>query len=159
MQRQWRWVMWMGCLVLGVAAAGGAFAQQGGMGGMIGRGWGPSGHYMRMYDPKTVETIEGTVAKVEKFMPMHGMSTGIHLEVTTANGPVAVHLGPSRFLEQQPVKIVAGDTVEVTGSRITFDGKPAIIASEVRKGGEVLKLRDARGMPAWGGGMMRNRRT
>lgn len=157
MQRQWRWVMWMGCLVLGVAAAGGAFAQQGGMGGMMGRGWGPSGHYARMYDPKTVETVAGTVAKVEKFTPMRGMSTGIHLEVTTANGPVAVHLGPSWFLDRQAVKVGVNDKVEITGSRITFDGKPAIIAAEVRKGDAVLKLRDAQGVPLWGGGMRRQR--
>lgn len=157
MQRQWRWVMWMGCLVLGVAAAGGAFAQQGGMGGMMGRGWGPSGHYARMYDPKNVETVKGTVTKVEEFAPMRGMSMGIHLQLATAGGTIAVHLGPSRFLEQQPVKIVAGDKVEVTGSRIAFDGKPAIIASEVRKGDAVLKLRDAQGVPLWGGGMRRER--
>ena len=39
----------------------------------------------------------------------------------------------------------------IDSNRITFDGKPAIIAAEVKKGDEVLKLRDEEGVPAWGG--------
>ncbi|HEU4344281.1 MAG TPA: hypothetical protein VFU31_22205 [Candidatus Binatia bacterium] len=43
------------------------------------------------------------------------------------------------------------DRVEVKGARITFEGKPAIIASEVKKGDEVLRLRDDAGFPVWAG--------
>jgi hypothetical protein len=32
-----------------------------------------------------------------------------------------------------------------------FEGKPAIIAAEVKKDDEVLTLRDASGFPAWSG--------
>jgi hypothetical protein len=41
--------------------------------------------------------------------------------------------------------------VEVKGSRITFEGKPAIIAAEIKKGEETLKLRDENGFPVWSG--------
>lgn len=155
MRHPWLSKVLLACCVLGLTAAGGAFAQQG---GVRGGGWGPSTRYVRMYDPKTVETVTGTVTAVEKFTPMRGMSTGIHLEVATADGPLSVHLGPSWFIDEQPVKIAVHDKVEVTGSRITFDGKPAIIASEVKKGDQMLKLRDARGMPVWGGGMRKRQR-
>jgi len=37
----------------------------------------------------------------------------------------------------------------VKGSRFTLGGKPAIIAAEVKKGDEVLKLRDDAGFPMW----------
>ena len=37
------------------------------------------------------------------------------------------------------------------GARTTFAGKPAIIAAEVKKGDEVLKLRDDSGFPVWSG--------
>jgi hypothetical protein len=49
------------------------------------------------------------------------------------------------------VQIAAKDKIEVKGSRITFDGKPAIIAAEVKKGDDVLVLRDASGLPVWSG--------
>jgi hypothetical protein len=48
-------------------------------------------------------------------------------------------------------QIVAGDKIEVKGSRITYQGKPAIIAAEIHKGDEVLMLRDANGIPMWAG--------
>ena len=64
---------------------------------------------------------------------------------------IPVHLGPSWYMEKQAVTIAAGDKVEVTGSRIMYRGKPTIIAAEVKKGDQVLKLRDASGVPAWAG--------
>jgi hypothetical protein len=114
-------------------------------------GWGPAGPYGRMYDPKTVETIKGEVVSVDRFAPRKGMGQGVHMAVKTATETVPVHLGPSWYLENQDVKLAPKDTVEVTGSRITFQGKPALIAAEVRKGDEVLKLRDDSGYPVWAG--------
>jgi hypothetical protein len=60
-------------------------------------------------------------------------------------------LGPAFYLENQDVKIEPKDKVEVKGSRVTFEGKPAIIAAEVKKGDEVLRLRDDNGFPMWSG--------
>jgi hypothetical protein len=47
--------------------------------------------------------------------------------------------------------IDAKDKIEVKGSRITFGGRPAMIAAEMKKGDEVLKLRDDSGFPVWSG--------
>ncbi len=114
-------------------------------------GWGPGSQYNRMYDPKTVETISGEVTQVDRITPAKGMSGGLHMLVKTDKGTISVQLGPIWYLENQDVKIEPNDKVEVKGSRITFGGKPAIIAAEVKKGDEVLKLRDDNGFPAWSG--------
>lgn len=127
-----------------------SFAQQGMMWKGSG-GWGMGSQYSKMYDPKTVETISGDVVSVEKITPMKGMSYGIHLTVKTDKDTITVHLGPEWYLENQDVKIEPVDKVEVKGSRVMFDGKPAIIAAEVKKGEEVLKLRDENGFPVWSG--------
>ena len=116
-----------------------------------GGGWGPGTAYGRMYDPKTVETIAGEVVKVDRFTPMRGMSSGVHLVLKTDTGEVSVHLGPQWYLENQDVKIEPRDKVEIKGSRVTVDGKPAIIAAEVKKGDGLLKLRDEAGLPMWAG--------
>ena len=107
--------------------------------------------YGRMYDPKTVETISGEVERVDTITPVKGMSGGVHLVVKTDKGSISVHLGPAWYLENQDVKIQPKDKVEITGSRITFKGKPAIIAKEIKKGAEVLNLRDDNGYPVWSG--------
>jgi hypothetical protein len=115
------------------------------------KGWGVGSPYNRMYNPKTVETISGEVVSVDKIVPIKGMSYGIHLTLKTEKEAVSVHLGPGWFIERQDIKIEPKDKIEVTGSRITFEGKPAIIAAEVKKGDEILKLRDENGVPVWAG--------
>jgi hypothetical protein len=112
-------------------------------------GWGPGSQYNKMYDPKAVETISGEVTKVDRITPAKGMTGGVHMLVKTDKETVSVHLGPSWYIENQDVKIEPKDKVEVKGSRVTVGGKPALIASEVRKGNEVLALRDEAGFPAW----------
>ncbi len=114
-------------------------------------GWGPGAQYSRMFDPKTVETISGEVVSVDKITPMKGMYYGVHLMVKTEKATISVHLGPGWYIENQDVKIEPKDKIEITGSRVTFEGNPAIIAAEVKKGDESLKLRDEKGFPAWAG--------
>lgn len=100
----------------------------------------------RNYDPKTVETVQGKVLSVET---MQQRGRGVHLTLQTDKETVAVHLGPSWYIDKQTPKIETNDTITVTGSRITFEGKPAIIAAQVKKGNEVLNLRDENGIPVW----------
>ncbi|WP_129125376.1 ubiquitin family protein [Geomonas oryzae] len=114
-------------------------------------GWGMNGAYQRLYDPAKVETLSGEVVRVETMPARKGPGSGIHLQLKTDQGTIPVHLGPSWFVERLDERIAKGDRVEVKGSRITFDGKPAIIAAEVKKGKEVLTLRDANGVPVWAG--------
>jgi len=136
--------------VLGVLGVNEAMAQRGtSQGG--GGGWGPGTAYARLYNPQTVETISGEVVSVGRITPAQGMSYGVHLMVKTDRETISVHLGPGWYIENQDVTILPKDRVEVRGSRITFEGKPAIIAATVKKGDEELALRDAAGHPAWSG--------
>lgn len=114
-------------------------------------GWGPGTSYARLYNPQTAETISGEVVSVDKITPMKGMYYGVHVVVKTDKETISVHLGPGWYIENQDVKIAPNDKIEVTGSRIAFEGKPAIIAAAVKKGDEVMVLRDANGFPAWNG--------
>ncbi len=107
--------------------------------------------YGRMYDPKTVETIRGDVLTVKKITPVKGMSYDIHLIVKTDRESISVHLGPGWYVENQDIKILPKDKVEIKGSRVTFESKPAIIAAEIKKGDQILKLRDENGFPVWSG--------
>ena len=105
----------------------------------------------RMYNPKAVETINGKVLTVDSFTSRHRMSHGIHLQVETANETIAVHLGSAWYLDNQKIEIKPNDTVKVTGSRIRFDGEPAIIAAQITKGDTTVKLRDENDFPVWSG--------
>jgi len=136
--------------ILSLASATDTLAQRGMM-WKGGGGWGPGTPYTKMYNPQTVESITGEVVSVDKITPVKGMSYGVHVLVKTDKETISVHLGPGWYLENQDVKIAATDKIEVKGSRITFEGKPALIAAEMKKGDEVLTLRDANGFPVWSG--------
>ena len=114
-----------------------------GMGG--GKGGG------RIYNPSTETTVNGTVEQVRTISGERGWG-GTHLDLKTESGTFDVHLGPSAFLSSKGFQFAKGDQVEVTGSKVTFQGHEAIIAREVKKGGKVLTLRNAQGIPEWSGG-------
>lgn len=134
---------------------GGALAQKGK--GPWG-GWGPGTRYAAIYNPQTAETLRGEVQQVERFTGGKGMSTGVRLLVKTDRETVPVLLGPSWYLEKQAFQLTIGDQVEISGAWGWAWGRRAFIAREVKKGGQVLRLRDARGVPLWTGQGWRQRR-
>jgi len=142
----------IGVAVLAAAAMSAALAMAAPWGGWRGSGgWGMGGGYQRMYNPATVDTVTGTIESIDRITPMRGMNPGVHVTLKTEKGTVSVHLGPEWYVDRLDTKLAKGDSVEVKGSRITYDGKPAIIAAKVKKGDAVLKLRDDSGIPAWAG--------
>ena len=64
-----------------------------------------------------------------------------------------VYLGPAFYIvgseRVRPFKI--GDKVTVTGSRVIVRDEPFMLATTVRRGNEVLLLRDKDGTPEWVG--------
>ena len=102
-------------------------------------------------DPTTVQTVKGEIEKVERLTPMHGMSAGVHLILKTEKESLSVHLGPEWFISNQEAKLEPRERIEVKGSRVTINGRPALVAAQVVKGDQVLKLRDDDGVPMWCG--------
>ncbi len=105
----------------------------------------------KIYDPATVETLSGTVESVESIVRVKGVSGGIHIQLKTDKEVIPVHLGPEWYIEKQNMKIEKGDKVNIKGSRVKLNDKPTIIAAEIKKGNNVLILRDSEGIPQWAG--------
>lgn len=114
-------------------------------------GWAVDSSYGRMFDPKSVVTVSGTISSIDDVIPFKGMGTGVHLMLKTQSETADVHLGPRWYVESQDADLKVGDAVEVRGSRIEIDRKSVLIAIELKRGDEVLVLRDADGFPRWAG--------
>jgi hypothetical protein len=114
-------------------------------------GWGPGTPYQQLYDPAKIETLTGEVIKIDQTVPMRRMGSGVFLMVKTDKETIAVHLGPSWYIERLDTKINVGDNLEIKGVRTSLAGNPAILTAEVKKGDAVLVLRDANGVPVWAG--------
>jgi hypothetical protein len=113
--------------------------------------WGQDGPN-NLYDPQTVTTISGVVVSLTPPQAEAGLPYLAYLTLRTEKEKIKVFLGPSLYVDKLPAQIKVLDKIQVTGSKITWKGKPVILAAEVKKGDQVLKLRDPNGKPAWSGG-------
>lgn len=108
----------------------------------------------RMFDPKTVTTIKGSVECLAKF-PQKRAGSDLELiyqgvVLQSAKGRFPVFLGPRWYLNKQKVQVKAGDKVEVIASRQNMGGKNVLfVAREVTVNGNTLMLRDEQGKPLW----------
>jgi hypothetical protein len=116
------------------------------------RGWNdPQSLYNRMYNSATVETLSGEVTAIDAFVPAEGWYSGVHITLRTGKGNIGVHLGPQWYVDGQGFDLSVGDAIEVTGSRVMYEGEEIIIAQQIRKGNEALVLRYTNGFPYWSG--------
>ncbi|MCC6444075.1 MAG: hypothetical protein IT210_11560 [Armatimonadetes bacterium] len=115
-------------------------------------GWGPDSPWCRTWDASSIASFTGTIARLEKLVPVAGAMEGILILVETETAPEKIHIGPRWYLSEQKIKLMAGQTVSVTGARLEWQGQPVVMASELRLPGRTLKLRDQKGAPAWSGG-------
>lgn len=109
-----------------------------------------AGRRMRLYDPATETNIKGTIEEVRQ-ITRGRMMMGTHLMVKTGEEIREVILGPSNFINSKGFSFVKGDSIEVTGARLTVNGAGYVMAREVVKDGKTLTLRDKDGRPQWSG--------
>jgi hypothetical protein len=103
-----------------------------------------------LYNPGTVVTVSGIV--LSKSHPAaKGLPQLIYLTLKTKTDKIAIFLGPDLYVNKLPVQIHDLDEVQVTGSKIIWESKPVIIAAEIKRGDQILKLREPNGVPVWSG--------
>jgi hypothetical protein len=73
------------------------------------------------------------------------------LAVRTDRETLPIILGPAWYGDQQHFAVAPEDQVEIKGSRLSIQEQPTIIAAEVKRGNQILKLRNDNGIPLWAG--------
>lgn len=105
------------------------------------------------YNPQTVTTVKGQVESLGSYgisgwRATPGMQTQ-GLVLRTDAGNIIINLGPPWYVSKQGFYLKTGDSLEVTGSKITRDDKTWLLAAQVKKNGQTLKVRDEKGVPLW----------
>jgi len=103
----------------------------------------------RLYNPASEQTVTGQIVAIQRMEAQHRFGYGLHLVLKVGEEELPVHLGPGWYFERNDFPIAEGDTLQVTGSRITLEDGPALIAAELRKGDKTLRLRNEQGIPLW----------
>ena len=116
-------------------------------------GWEKGSAYNKNFDAKTTVTISGKLTKIDRDNhPMPGMGPGLAAVVKTDKGEdVTIQVGPiwftSYFKHKWDVKV--GDSVQVTGSKVTIGGKPVIMVMKGQKDKLAMAVRNKTGKPVW----------
>jgi len=101
------------------------------------------------YNPKTEVTLKGTVDEVRDHeCPVSG-GMGAHIVLKTGDKTIEIHLATTKFMKNYDLVFAKGDQVEVTGSKVTFEGVETIFAREIKRGDDTFAFRDKDGNPVW----------
>ena len=102
------------------------------------------------YDPATEAVFKGAVQEVkDRQCPVSG-GLGSHVILKLENSStIEVHLATKKFVDEYELAFNVGDQLEVTGSKVMFEGVETIFAREVKRGNDVYVFRDKNGKPVW----------
>ncbi|HVO79850.1 MAG TPA: hypothetical protein VMT28_03915 [Terriglobales bacterium] len=102
------------------------------------------------YDPTTEAVFKGTVEAVtDRQCPVSG-GMGSHVLLKLADGStIEVHLASTKFIHTYELIFNKGDEIEVTGSKVKFEGVDTIFARQVKHGNDTYVFRDKDGRPVW----------
>lgn len=101
------------------------------------------------FDPNHQVTIHGTIQQINDYDCPVRKTVGTHLQVKTGDGIIEVHVAAAKFLQQFGIKFNVGDSVEMTGSKGTYQGRPAFLPRIIVVGNDKYYLRDEKGRPVW----------
>jgi len=127
-------------VLTGLFAVGSAGSAQPGM-----------GKYQQLYTTGSVTTVSGVVQSVYSDTPPGVRIQAVYLSLKTDTESIPVQLGPESFVQKLTTKFDKGDKIEVTGARVTVEGKTMILAAQVKKGTESVVFRNSSGVPVWSG--------
>lgn len=113
--------------------------------------WGRDAVMTRDWDKGKNLDFKGRIDKVEHRSPGRGMSEGVVLTVQGDDQREhTVVLGPTWYVQAQPVMPREGDDIEVHAREIHYRDGTTVVAREVTlKSGEKLTLRETNGRPIW----------
>lgn len=105
--------------------------------------------YIYKYDPKSEQTVCGTIAKILR-VQFPDNNCYLVAVMNTTQGNVLANLGPVWFIDENNLVVNEGDQIDVTGSVVRTNGRYIVIASQFKKNGHSLTLRNQSGNPQWG---------
>jgi len=102
------------------------------------------------YDPATESVFKGEVQEVSERVCAVSHGLGSHVMLKLEDGStIEVHLATVKFVKLYDLAFAKGDKLEVTGSKVKFEGVDTIFAREVKRGNDVFLFRDKEGKPVW----------
>ena len=102
------------------------------------------------YDKSVEAVFTGKVQEVRERQCAVGGGVGSHLVMRLNDARVIeVHLSSTRFIRQYELVFHPGETLEITGVEVSFEGVETIFARKIKRGTDEFLFRDSDGKPIW----------
>lgn len=108
----------------------------------------------KLYNAATEATFEGKIAKVVVADSGYGRFPGIIVDLKTKDKEVKVYIAPSWYLNKEKIELKKDQSLTVTGSQVTHNNQPLLIARTMKYDGKEITIRDSKGIPVWAGKAM-----
>ncbi len=106
-----------------------------------------------IYDSKNIIAVNGEIMQVILVKSRRPEKKGIHLILKSdKKDTIEIHLGPKHYIDEQKFTLKENDKIKVLGSKVIMNQKEVIIAREIEKENQLLRLRDENGAPLWSRG-------
>ncbi len=105
----------------------------------------------RLYNASTEATFEGKMTEVVVADSGYGRFPGIVVDLKTKDKEVKVYIAPNWYLNKGKIELKKDRLLTVTGSQVTHNNQPLLIARTMKYDGKEITLRDSRGVPVWAG--------
>ncbi len=96
-----------------------------------------------------METVTGKVSEVIRRARPGPIKAMVDVRLTSDSKKMLVRLAPIEFLEEKKFAVKQGEVLSVSGYRMTTAEGKFLVAIEVRRGSQTLRLRHSPGKPAW----------
>jgi hypothetical protein len=124
------------CVGLWLAGVSGAQAQ---------KAPGVGARQNQAYDVSRESVLQGSVVQFTAQSSVAPL--GAHVSVQTASGPVDVHIGSAKILENNHFTLAVGDNIKVVGENLPYGNGTQFFARLIEKRGQSMAVRGTRGFP------------
>ncbi|HMR79538.1 MAG TPA: hypothetical protein PKD61_30735, partial [Polyangiaceae bacterium] len=94
-------------------------------------------------------TLDGEILGVDKQSPDAHLAQSVVLRVRTESGQVDVLLAPAWVLDEKGLSFAPKERVQIKGKQRVESGQSVFEVQTLKRGEDVIELRDDAGKPLW----------
>ncbi|HDP98862.1 MAG TPA: hypothetical protein ENN22_06730 [bacterium] len=108
----------------------------------------------KLYKAATETTVEGKITDVMVADSGYGRFPAVIVDLKTKDEIMKVYIGPNWYLGNEKIEMKKDQSLTATGSKVTHNDQPLIIARTMKYDGKEITFRDDKGIPVWAGKAM-----
>ena len=105
----------------------------------------------KLYNAATEVTVEGKITNVMVADSGYGRFPAVIVDLKTSDKEVKIYVAPDWHLMNEKIDLKKDQPLTITGSKVTHNDQPLMIARTMKYDGKEISFRDDKGVPVWAG--------